>query len=294
MLRTWSSKSPGSRELLLPIGASRVNPAVWPSSMRSVIFRSGWASKALWTVNSGRYVVIGSSSATSPSCTARITAVAVNTFDIDCTLKIVSAVTGALSGPSTWPNPSTQRGVSPSTTATARPGTPCSAMSRGISARKRSITGVTGSAAARAGGIPTNAIGRASASVDAAAHRPRRSPARHATDAMEAVSAWRQRAPRAGRHQLPVDGIQPPLAGYALENMAAAIVERKARADDQVLHGARHEDLAGCRERGHPRPEVDSQPGNVVRQDLDLSDVDPGSDLEPQLPHARRGSRGRI
>ena len=86
---------------MLPTGASWVKPAVWLSSIRSVIFRSGCSSNALWTVKSGRYVVIGASRSSRPAATACMTAVAVNSFDIDWTLKIVSAVTGAEPPPST-------------------------------------------------------------------------------------------------------------------------------------------------------------------------------------------------
>ena len=54
MLRTCESKSPGSRSLLLPTGASWMKPAVWLRSIRTVIFRSGCASNALRTVNLGK------------------------------------------------------------------------------------------------------------------------------------------------------------------------------------------------------------------------------------------------
>jgi hypothetical protein len=40
--------------VVVPTGASWAKPAVWPSSIRSVIFRSGCSSKALWTMKSGR------------------------------------------------------------------------------------------------------------------------------------------------------------------------------------------------------------------------------------------------
>jgi hypothetical protein len=72
-----------------------VKPAVWPRSIRSVIFRSGCSSNALCTVNPGTYVVIGSSRSSRPAATACMTAVAVKVLDIDWTLKIVSGVTGA-------------------------------------------------------------------------------------------------------------------------------------------------------------------------------------------------------
>ena len=57
-------------------------------------------------------------------------------------------------------------------------------------------------------------------------------------------------------------------------------------ADDEVLHGARDEHLARAGERRDARAEMDGQPGDVVRQDLDLADVDAGPDLEPELPDA--------
>ena len=70
-----------------------------------MIFRSGCSSNALWTVKPGRYVVIGSSRSSRPAATACMTAVAVNGFDIDWTLKIVSAFTGRGACPSSRPNP---------------------------------------------------------------------------------------------------------------------------------------------------------------------------------------------
>ena len=88
--------------------------------------------------------MIGASRSTRPAATACMTAVAVNSFDIDWTLKIVSAVTGAEPRPSTWPKPSTHNARSLSTSATARPGIPCSASISGICARYLAITAAAG------------------------------------------------------------------------------------------------------------------------------------------------------
>ena len=64
-----------------------------------------------------------------------MTAVAVNSFDIDWTLKIVSAFTGVEPPSSSWPKPWIHKGWSLSTRATARPGMPCSAISSGMRSR---------------------------------------------------------------------------------------------------------------------------------------------------------------
>ena len=109
-----------------------MNPAVWLSSIRSVIRCSGWDSKALWTVKPGRYVVIGTSRSSRPDWTACITAVAVKTFDIDWTLKIVSTLTGVRPARSVEPNPCCHTTRSPSTSAKARPGMCCWAINSGI------------------------------------------------------------------------------------------------------------------------------------------------------------------
>ena len=76
--------------------------------------------------------MIGTSRSSRPDCTACITAVAVKTFDIDWTLKMVSTVTGVLPSLSVEPNPCCHTTRSPSTTARARPGMCSWAISSGI------------------------------------------------------------------------------------------------------------------------------------------------------------------
>ena len=92
------------------------------------------------------------------------------------------------------------------------------------------------------------------------------------------------------------NGEEVPLAGDALELVLAAIVELEAGADDEVLDRARDEDLAGAGERRDPCADVDREAGDVVRLDLDLADVEPGPDLEPELGDLvadRRGTADR-
>jgi hypothetical protein len=47
-----------------------------------------------------------------------------------------------------------------------------------------------------------------------------------------------------------------PRVGDPLERALAAVVERDARAADEILHRARDEDLAGVGEPGQPRTDV--------------------------------------
>ena len=52
--------------------------------------------------------------------------------------------------------------------------------------------------------------------------------------------------------------------GNALEDMAAAILEGDPGADDEVLHGTRHEHLARAGERRDAGSEVDGKSRDVV------------------------------
>ena len=61
---------------------------------------------------------------------------------------------------------------------------------------------------------------------------------------------------------------------------------RQPRADDQVLDSARYEDLPRPGLGRYARSEVDPQTRDVVRQDLDLADMDPGPDLKTQVSDA--------
>lgn len=83
-------------------------------------------------MNPGKYLVIGTSRSSRPDWTACITAVAVKTFDIDWTLKMVSTVTGVRPSLSVEPNPCCHTTRSPSTNATASPGMCSWTISMGI------------------------------------------------------------------------------------------------------------------------------------------------------------------
>ena len=83
-----------------------------------------------------------------------------------------------------------------------------------------------------------------------------------------------------------------PLPGYALEHVAAPIFEGDARAVDEVLHGARHEDLARLRQCGNSCANVDGDASYVVTADLALTGVQTTSYIDAQFRHPLR-DRGR-
>jgi len=78
-------------------------------------------------------------------------------------------------------------------------------------------------------------------SADLRTHRPREERGRLGSSS-SARCPWRSRCGSSG-------GEEPRLSGHALQRVVAAIGELEARARDQVLHRARHEDLAGGRLR---------------------------------------------
>src|SRR5680860_392325 len=78
------------------------------------------------------------------------------------------------------------------------------------------------------------------------------------------------------------DGEESPAAGHALELVLTTVVELEARARDQVLDRARHDDLRRLRDRGHPLTNVDRHAADVVPADLDLAGVQADPDLQAQ------------
>ena len=60
----------------------------------------------------------------------------------------------------------------------------------------------------------------------------------------------------------------------------AAVLEREARADDEVAHGSRTEDLAGLGLPHHTRADVYGDPADVLAAFLDLARVETGPDVD--------------
>ncbi len=165
--------------------------------------------------------MIGSSRSSRPAATACMTAVAVNSFDMDWTLKIVSAFTGAEPARSIWPKPSTHNVWSLSTRATASPGTPCSAISSGMRARYLAMTvAALALGAIRSGPVasPSRMRGRsgraASSSSEKAVRSTTTAPTAAATRAARSQAIQRRGRRRCGSGCAPVDmAHRPPASG---------------------------------------------------------------------------------
>ncbi len=79
---------------------------------------------------------------------------------------------------------------------------------------------------------------------------------------------------------------------HALEHVGAAVVELDPRSDDEILHGAGDEDLAGPTHRGNPGADVHGDSADVVGGHLNLSGVKPGTNLHAEIAHPLDGSGG--
>src|SRR4029077_13509524 len=79
-----------------------------------------------------------------------------------------------------------------------------------------------------------------------------------------------------------IDRQKLPGAGHATQLDVTAILEARARADDQVTHSARDEDLARLGLAKNPRGDVYREPPDVSVQQFALASVDTGADLDAQ------------
>src|SRR5262249_1951273 len=90
-----------------------------------------------------------------------------------------------------------------------------------------------------------------------------------------------------------IDREDVPLAGDAFERVGAVFGKPQARAGDEVLHGARHQDLASLGERGDPGPDVHGDAAELLAHNLALAGVYSGPHFEPETPDSARDGRGR-
>jgi hypothetical protein len=73
-----------------------------------------------------------------------------------------------------------------------------------------------------------------------------------------------------------------PGAGHATQLDAAAVLEARARADDQVTHGAGDEDVTRAGLAEDARGDVYREPPDVGVEQFALAGVDAGADLNAQ------------
>jgi hypothetical protein len=79
-----------------------------------------------------------------------------------------------------------------------------------------------------------------------------------------------------------IDRQELPGAGHATQLNTAAVLEARARADDQVTNGAGDEDFAGAGLAEDPRRDVYREAPNVGVQQFAFAGVDAGADLDAQ------------
>src|SRR5688500_4729741 len=80
-------------------------------------------------------------------------------------------------------------------------------------------------------------------------------------------------------------GVKLPASGNVLQFVRAAILEPDARPGDEVLDGARDEDLPRLRGGGDPRAGMHGDAMCLAAGELDLAGVQPGADLESERAH---------
>src|SRR5207302_1218823 len=78
----------------------------------------------------------------------------------------------------------------------------------------------------------------------------------------------------------PVEGVEVPLPGDALQRPGAAIDAHHLRAGDELADGAGDEDLPGAGLGGDAGAEVDGDTADLAVHELDLAGVETGADLE--------------
>ncbi len=79
------------------------------------------------------------------------------------------------------------------------------------------------------------------------------------------------------------DRDQPPASGHSLEFVFAEVVELDGRPDDEILHGARNEDLPSTGESPDTGSDVDCEAPEIVTPYLALAGVDADAYLDPEF-----------
>src|SRR5262249_46476606 len=89
---------------------------------------------------------------------------------------------------------------------------------------------------------------------------------------------------------LRLNGEKPPPPSYAFESVRSAISKSKPRSGHEIPDGAGDQDFAGAGTRRYTRPDVYSDPGNLLSRNLALAGVQAGANCQSQ--HCRRVPNG--
>src|SRR4029079_2684832 len=84
---------------------------------------------------------------------------------------------------------------------------------------------------------------------------------------------------------LMLEGIEPPLAGHALQLVRPAVHERDAGAGDEIADGLRAEDFVRFCARGDPRSDRDRDARDLAVGDRALAGVDAHTNGEVEPAH---------
>src|SRR5829696_6451245 len=74
--------------------------------------------------------------------------------------------------------------------------------------------------------------------------------------------------------------------------MLSSVIKAEVRADEQILHRARHQHLTVTGERRNPGCDMYGQPSQIRPAHFDLPGVDAGADLEVQRTHRLDHGKG--
>jgi hemerythrin-like domain-containing protein len=91
-----------------------------------------------------------------------------------------------------------------------------------------------------------------------------------------------------------LDGEEAPGSGYALELVFTAVGEREPRARHQVLHRARHDDVAAVAGGRHPGADVHGEPSDPLASHLHLPGVHADPDRDPDPVQSVMESAGAV
>src|SRR5262249_19373022 len=108
------------------------------------------------------------------------------------------------------------------------------------------------------------------------------------SDLYRGASGIRPSGRRAGIYpkvsSLSLSRIQLPPAGHAFKDIFPALLEFQARAKNQILHDAGHEDLAGSSLRLDAGRDVHGHADDIASAQLAFAGVEPNPDLDAKLP----------
>src|SRR5215467_4795538 len=85
--------------------------------------------------------------------------------------------------------------------------------------------------------------------------------------------------------QVVCDHVQRPVAWHAFQGVDTTALEADTRAGDEILHGARYEDVTRRGLCGDPRTDVHRYSADLRAEQLALARMEPDAKLDANRPH---------